>query len=62
MWKDQYLGVEFRRPDQEQMHAAIQEAKQLLAGKDHLKVPVALPVPRGRPRNDAGKRAHRGTR
>ena len=57
MWKAQYSDVEFVSPDQDQMETAISEAKELLARKGHLKLPVALPVPRGRPRNDGGKRA-----
>lgn len=55
-WKEGYVGLEFRLPDQSQMDTVMIEAKKLVSSGQSLRVPKAIPPTRGRPGNDAGKR------
>lgn len=55
-WKRQYENVNFTVPPQDKIDNVIQSAKRLVAMKQNLQIPKALPPPRGRPSKDAGIR------
>jgi len=55
-WRRQYLGVEFEMPAQADVDAVMDNAKKLVAAKQNLMIPKAIPPPRGRPPKNAGKR------
>ena len=51
-----YDGTEFALPEQLEIDAVELAAKKLVASGQNLKCPKAIPLSRGRPCNDAGKR------
>lgn len=55
-WKQQYDTVQFNLPSQTDMDNVIIEAAHLVAMKQNLHIPVALPPPRGRPSTNTGTR------
>lgn len=55
-WKQQYADICFDLPRQVDMDDVIVRAQGLVDSGEHVRIPVALPPPRGRPVKQAGKR------
>lgn len=55
-WKDQYENVSFDLPTQADVDRIMVHAKVIVAKGENVRIPKALPPPRGRPVKGAGKR------
>ena len=55
-WKRQYENVLFDIPSQEDIDNVFINPKVLVAKGENVRIPKALPPPRDRPGNNAGKR------
>lgn len=55
-WQKQYEGVEFQLPSQAQVDELMTSARQKVLSGSSVKIPLAIPPPRGRPPKNAGAR------
>ena len=55
-WKEQYHNLSFDLPTQEDVDTMVEKARQSILNGTSIRIPVAIPPPRGRPPKTASKR------